>query len=102
MGKRRPWSHGERLMAAHGLVLYGSPRALLGTFLHIHLSIILAPFPSMEHSNRFAPFAQALARGLLACVLALQAGGSPAAAQSCYTQDGQTICCDNSGRCYRR
>ena len=27
---------------------------------------------------------------------------APAHAQRCFTQNGQTICCDNSGNCYSR
>jgi len=40
------------------------------------------------------------AAGLLIGGLAIYA--MPAEAQRCFNQNGQTICCDNSGNCYSR
>lgn len=40
--------------------------------------------------------------GLLAAILLLIATSTPAYAQRCSTQNGQTICCDNSGNCYSK
>jgi hypothetical protein len=40
------------------------------------------------------------AAGLLIAALAVLA--APAQAQRCFNQNGQTICCDNSGNCYAR
>lgn len=40
------------------------------------------------------------AAGLLVAGLAVFA--APAQAQRCFNQNGQTICCDNSGNCYAR
>lgn len=39
---------------------------------------------------------------LLAAALLLIAATTPAYAQRCTTQNGQTICCDNSGNCYSK
>lgn len=39
---------------------------------------------------------------LLAGVLLVLATAGPAFAQRCTTQNGQTICCDNSGNCYSK
>lgn len=39
---------------------------------------------------------------LLAAALLLMAVTTPAYAQRCSTQNGQTICCDNSGNCYSK
>lgn len=38
----------------------------------------------------------------LAAALLLVCTTAPAQAQRCFTQNGQTICCDNSGNCYNR
>ena len=38
----------------------------------------------------------------LAAALLLVCATAPAQAQRCFTQNGQTICCDNSGNCYNR
>jgi hypothetical protein len=35
-------------------------------------------------------------------VLLVLATAGPAFAQRCTTQNGQTICCDNSGNCYSK
>ena len=40
--------------------------------------------------------------GLFAAILLLIATTTPAYAQRCTTQNGQTICCDNSGNCYSK
>lgn len=40
---------------------------------------------------------------ILAGALLLAIGAaSPVLAQRCTTQNGQTICCDSSGNCYRK
>lgn len=39
---------------------------------------------------------------LFAGALLLVAMSGPAFAQRCTTQNGETICCDNSGNCYSR
>lgn len=39
---------------------------------------------------------------LLAGLLLVLATACPAFAQRCTTQNGQTICCDNSGNCYSK
>jgi hypothetical protein len=37
-----------------------------------------------------------------ATLLLVLASAAPAMAQRCSTQNGQTICCDNSGNCYSK
>jgi hypothetical protein len=39
---------------------------------------------------------------LFAGALLLVATSGPAFAQRCTTQNGETICCDNSGNCYSK
>jgi len=39
---------------------------------------------------------------LVAGVLLVLTMAGPAFAQRCTTQNGQTICCDNSGNCYSK
>jgi hypothetical protein len=39
---------------------------------------------------------------LVAAALLSLAVSSPAQAQRCTNQNGQTICCDNSGNCYTK
>ncbi len=39
---------------------------------------------------------------LTASLLLVLASAAPALAQRCSTQNGQTICCDNSGNCYSK
>lgn len=50
--------------------------------------------------NRPRWFRAAAVAGLLIAGLAVL--GAPAHAQRCFNQNGQTICCDNSGNCYAR
>lgn len=63
---------------------------------------IAASTNAMENSTR--PQRQWLFRtmALIATACALGLLGAPANAQRCFTQNGQTICCDNSGNCYSR
>jgi len=52
--------------------------------------------PSLTLAHPRLPLACLAAALLLVCTTA------PAQAQRCFTQNGQTICCDNSGNCYNR
>jgi hypothetical protein len=38
----------------------------------------------------------------LSAALVMMSTLAPAHAQRCFTQNGQKICCDNSGNCYSR
>jgi hypothetical protein len=44
----------------------------------------------------------ALFPAALVLLLSMAGFASPAVAQNCFTQNGQTICCDGNGNCSRR
>jgi hypothetical protein len=61
------------------------------------------PIRTASSSSRLNTFLASVGRpGLLVGALLLIAATTPAYAQRCTTQNGQTICCDNSGNCYSK
>jgi hypothetical protein len=57
---------------------------------------------SSRHTGHHSPHPLRRAGLLLAAALLTMVVSSPAHAQRCTNQNGQTICCDNSGNCYSR
>jgi predicted transporter len=89
-------------------VLIGHQKPFFGKLLLIP-QILIPSFATMntQHMHcRNASEPSILARlcpaVLLASFLLVIASSTPAFAQRCSTQNGQTICCDNSGNCYSR
>jgi hypothetical protein len=69
----------------------------------VTLSIMTLPLQTSASTTRANPLLASVGRlGLLTTALLLIAATTPAFAQRCTTQNGQTICCDNSGNCYSR
>ena len=67
------------------------------------LSAMTLPIQAFASTARANPLLASVGRlGLLTAALLLIAAFTPAYAQRCTTQNGQTICCDNSGNCYSR
>jgi len=68
------------------------------------LPTMAAPIRTASSPARANPLLGSMSQPglLLAAALLLMALTTPAYAQRCSTQNGQTICCDNSGNCYSK
>jgi hypothetical protein len=80
----------------HSVVTFGRETAALT----MTISASLAPSATLQNRrSRLSGLASLL---LLSTCAGLTLLSLPAHAQRCFTQNGQTVCCDNSGNCKRQ
>jgi hypothetical protein len=86
----------EEGSSPHSVVTFGRRTAALA----MTIPVSLAPATQVQEGRSRLPGLASLL--VLSACVGLTLFSLPAQAQRCFTQNGQTVCCDNSGNCQRQ